>query len=250
METDLAQINQRLDQLTALLETQQKQLDLLTQVAQAQQRQLEEIQELKRDVLPIVNHMVKLSINELAEIGSEFQAEDLFFLLKRLLRDTHLLVEGLDRLEMMMDLYDEAQRGGKEVFNHIVMKLDRLERQGYFAFARQGWGIIERIVTEFSEEDVRALGDNIVLILNTIKDMTQPEIMHFIRNTLLVAEREVEKPVDSSPMGLLRQMRDPEVRRGLALTLRVLHVIGAQAAPNGNGSQADTTIAASSRLAE
>jgi uncharacterized protein YjgD (DUF1641 family) len=31
---------------------------------------------------------------------------------------------------------------------------------------------------------------------------------------------------------LLRQMRDPAVRRGLALTLRVLHVIGAQA---GNG---------------
>ena len=72
-----------------------------------------------------------------------------------------------------------------------------------------------------------------MLILNTVKDMTQPEIMNFVRNTLMVAEREVEKPVDISYLGLARQMRDPAVRRGLALTMRVLNVIGSQAAGNG-----------------
>ena len=44
--------------------------------------------ELRRDLMPIANQMIKLTIDELAEIGSEFQAEDLLFLLKRLLRDT------------------------------------------------------------------------------------------------------------------------------------------------------------------
>jgi uncharacterized protein YjgD (DUF1641 family) len=53
----------------------------------------------------------------------------------------------------------------------------------------------------------------------------------------MIAEREIEKPVDVSYMGLLRQMRDPEVRRGLALTMRVLHVVGAQAAENGSGDE-------------
>ena len=96
---------------------------------------------------------------------------------------------------------------------------------------------MERIVSEFSEEDVNALGDNIVLILNTIKEMTQPEIMNFVRNTLLIAEQEVEKPVDTSYRGLLRQMQDPSVRRGLALTMRVLHVVGAQAEGNGQPHQ-------------
>ena len=33
-----------------------------------------------------------------------------------------------------------------------------------------------------------------------------------------------------SYLALLGQMRDPAVRRGLALTLRVLHVVGSQAA--------------------
>ena len=68
-----------------------------------------------------------------------------------------------------------------------------------------------------------------VLILNTVKDMTQPEIMNFVRNTFLVAESDIDQPVDISYTSLFRQMRDPETRRGLALTLRVLQVIGAQA---------------------
>jgi uncharacterized protein YjgD (DUF1641 family) len=89
--------------------------------------------------------------------------------------------------------------------------------------------MMDTVVTSFTEEDVNRLGDNIVLILNTVKDMTQPEIMTFVRNTLMVAEKEIEKPVDNSYMALIRQMRDPAVRRGLALTMRVMHVIGSQA---------------------
>ena len=33
------------------------------------------------------------------------------------------------------------------------------------------------MVTSFGEDDVAALGDNVVLILNTLKEMTQPEVM-------------------------------------------------------------------------
>ena len=107
--------------------------------------------------------------------------------------------------------------------------LAEMERRGYFTFARGGAHILDALVTSFSEEDVRRLGDNIVLIANTVKDMTQPEILGFVRNTLLLAEAELDRPLDISTLGLLRQMGDPRVRRGLALTLRVLQAIGAQA---------------------
>jgi len=36
---------------------------------------------------------------------------------------------------------------------------------------------------------------------------------------------------------LLRQMRDPSMRRGLALTMRVLQVVGSGPADNGNGAE-------------
>jgi uncharacterized protein YjgD (DUF1641 family) len=251
MDQDFATLNSKIDTLTSIIQAQEQRLlelegngnghihqklDYLVDKMEDYWQRQEAMQELRNDLVPIANHMIKLSIDELAEIGSEFQLEDLLFLLKRLLRDTHLLVDLVDRVESMADLFDELQPIGNQAFSQAIHALDHLERQGYFTFARAGGRIAERIVTEFSEEDVNALGENIVLILNTIKEMTQPEIMNFVRNTLLIAEKEVEKPVDTSYRGLLRQIQDPAVRRGLALTMRVLHVVGSQAEQNGKSN--------------
>lgn len=221
-QADLALLNDKIDRLTALMEDQQRRAQMM--------------EDLRDDMLPIVNHMVKISIDELAEIGSEFQLEDLLYLLKRLLRDTHMLVDTLNSLEALHGLKDEAQLMGQQVFNQVIEQLEALEQAGYFAFARGGMYVAERVVAEFNEQDVRDLGDNIVLILNTVKDMTQPEVMHFVRSTLLLAEKEIEKPVDTSLRSLLGQMRDPQVRRGLALTMRVLKAVGSQAGTNGASS--------------
>ena len=61
--------------------------------------------------------------------------------------------------------------------------------------------------------------------------MTQPEIMNFVRNTVTVVDGEKDKELDTSYLSLLRGVKDPNVRRGLALTMRVLGTIGAQTAP-------------------
>jgi len=191
-----------------------------------QQRRQQEMEELQRDLIPIGNHMFKLAIEELAEIGSDFQAEDLFFLLKRILRDTHLLTKLLDQLENAMELSEDMQMLGKQIFNQGVQELDRLEREGYFAFAREGWQIIERIVTEFDEEDVRALADNVVIMLKTVRNMTQPEIMA-IANQSVDAIREVPAEDENiSAFKLIKEMGSPQVRRGMSRMLNLLKVMG------------------------
>jgi uncharacterized protein YjgD (DUF1641 family) len=173
--------------------------------------------------------MLKLSIDELAEIGTEFQMEDLFFLLKRLLRNTHTLVSLLERLEAGMGLAEEANLIGKQVFSNVVEELDQMERKGYFAFAREGLSIVDRIVTEFSEEDVRALGDNIVTILYTVRNMTQPEILELANRSLAAIRPEEEITPDSvSTWSLLRELSDPKVRAGMARMLNLLKVLADQ----------------------
>lgn len=200
-------------------------LDRIEEHLAEQRRRADELEELKRDLIPIGNQMVHLAIDELAEIGNEFRVEDLFFLLKRLLRDTHLLLKALDQLEALMGLGEEIERLMRPMFHTAVEELDRLERAGYFNFAREGWGIVERIVTEFSEEDVRALADNVVFILNTVRNMTQPEIMA-LANQSVDALREA--PVDEkvSLITLLREMGDPKVRKGLGRLLNLLKALG------------------------
>ncbi len=188
MDKDLALLHQKLDYLTEQLETQRRRQD--------------DINELVQDAIPIVNHMVKLSIDELAEIGSDFQLEDLTFLLKRFLRDTRMLVGLLDQVEAVAELAEEGQVMGKRIFHQFSMELDRLEREGYFDFARAGWSVLERAVTEFKAEDLKATGFRLI---ESLKD---------------------HPPEKVSLLSLLRAMGDQKVRRGLYRSMNLLKVIG------------------------
>ncbi len=232
MEQALAELNQKIDALTA-------QVAYLAEQAQLAARQREDRSELMRDLTPIADQAYHMAIEQLEEVQEYIDLGDLLRLLKRLMRNGRNLETLLDQFESMMDLTQTIGPLTDEAFGKAVTTLADMEQKGYFTFARGGKHIADNIVTSFTAEDVDRLGDNIVLILNTVKDMTQPEIMNFVRSTLLVAEKEVEKPVDISYRALIKQMRDPEVRRGLALTMRVMHVVGSQA----SGAQASSSPA-------
>jgi len=191
MDKDLELLHQKLDYLTGQLE--------------AQRQQQEGMNELMHDAVPVVNHMIKLSIDELAEIGTDFQLEDLTFLLKRVLRDTRMLVGLLDQVEAMAELAEEGQVMGKRIFHQVTMELDRLEREGYFGMARAGMGVADRLVREIKAEDLEAAGNRMVDAL--MEDV--PENVSFF--------------------ALLRAMGDPKVRRGLYRSMNLLKAIGDQA---------------------
>jgi len=226
MDTQLVELNQKIDMLA-------EQVAYLSEQAKLAERQRQERAELTRDLTTIATEAYRISIDQLEEIQEYIDLADLLRFFKRLLRNGRNFEKMLDQLESLMDLIDTMGPLADEAFGKAVTAMTEMEQKGYFAFARGGVQMMDNIVTSFSEEDVNRLGENIVLILNTVKDMTQPEILTFVRNTLMVAEKEIEKPVDVSYTGLLRQMRDPAVRRGLALTMRVLHVVGEQAGGNG-----------------
>ena len=191
-----------------------------------QQRRQQEMEELQRDLIPIGNHMFKLAIDELAEIGSAFQSEDLFFLLKRLLRDTHLLMKLLDQLENAMELGKDFQHLGKQIFNQGVQELDRMERKGYFDFARESWLIIERIMTEFSAEEISTLGDHVIGALKTVQNLSQPDVMEIANRSIdafLQAPANGEKV---STWQLIQEISSPEARKGMLRMVNLLKVMG------------------------
>lgn len=219
----LVALNEKLDTLT-------QQVAFLTEQAQRAERERQERAELLHDLTPIVNDGFRLAVEQLEEVQEYVDLGDLLRILKRLLRNGRNIETMFDQLESLMDLAQTVGPLSNQAFETATDLLQQAEHKGYFAFARGGLKIADNIVTSFTEEDVLRLGDNVVLILNTVKDMTQPEILGLVRGIVSDVEAEVAKPVSNvSLLALLGQMRDPQVRRGLALTLRILRVIGARA---------------------
>jgi uncharacterized protein YjgD (DUF1641 family) len=86
--------------------------------------------------------------------------------------------------------------------------------------------VADRVLTSFSPEDVKNLGDNVVTILNTVKNMTQPDMLHAVNNALHVYKKlDMEVEEDISLMALLKEMNTSEARKGMAFAIRFLKSI-------------------------
>ncbi len=129
-------------------------------------------------------------------------------------------VEGV--AELREDLWPMVQGAS----HALSRKLHELDQRGALAFARESLAVMERVATSFDEEDVRLLGENVVTILQTVRNLTQPEVMAVADRAALALKETGDRP--DRKLGLLRAMRDPEVRRGMALLLTVLRELGAQ----------------------
>lgn len=218
MEEQLLELNQKIDTLT-------EQVAFLAEEARVQKVRRQELDELKNDLTPVMTQMYQLSVEQLDEIDGYVELEDMLRLVKRLMRNTRNLEQMLDQMESLMEIGQDISPLTQQAFLTVMHRLDEMERKGYFAFMQEGVTILDRVVEEYSEEDVRQLGDNIVLILNTIKEMTQPEIMTMLQNTAVAIRDDEYAHRDVSMFTILRQLNDPEVKRGLAKTLNVLKTV-------------------------
>jgi uncharacterized protein YjgD (DUF1641 family) len=228
----LGEISRKLDLLTQSMMVLGQQVNYLQEQAETSRRRQQTIDDLLADLTPVVKDMYKAAEEQLAEMQQFVQLEDLTLLAKRLARNTRNIDEVLDYLESGLDFVHDAAPLTKDMMTEATTALSEMERKGYFGFVRQGAYVLDQVVTSFGEEDVRQLGDNVVLILNTVKSLTQPEMLNIVNGLTAgfhAAEAEADAgTLDTSLFGLMRQMRDPEVRRGLAITFETLKRVSQQ----------------------
>jgi uncharacterized protein YjgD (DUF1641 family) len=229
MDQGMADINQSVMELNRKIDALTNQVAYLKEQAQATERSQQARSEFIENMTPVAKDAMRMASDQFEEIQEYLKIEDLLRFVKNLARHRPQLETLLGQMDSVSDLVSMIDPIAKEGFTKLTNVLTELEQKGYFTFTRGGLRVVDNVVTSFTEEDIERLGDNIVLVMNTVKDMTQPEILKFVRNTLEVAQQEVEQPVNTSIWAILGQLNDPPVRRGLALTLRVLRAVGAQA---------------------
>lgn len=222
----------RIAELEDKIDVMSAQMDLLVEELREQRLRRQQWDDLRSDLAPIAGEAMTLASNELEAIQEWVQPEDLLHLLRRILRNINNIEDSISRYESFMDFLDDAGPLTSEAVTKILTTLDDFEQRGYFEFANAAFGIVERIVTTYSREDVEALGDNIVQMLDIVKDLTQPEMLAAAQRLLDAVQRqqaaaELEPAEPPGLIALAGQMRDPEVRRGLARALNTFKVVSA-----------------------
>lgn len=214
-----------------------KKLDFILSEIDLQRKHRQEIQDLKEDLLRVAKDVYTTSLEELEQVHDHLRTGDILHLFKKLLRNINNLTKLFEQLENIRDFVKDFSPISKEMVIDFMYKLDELDRKGYFAFLKETQKIFDNIVTSFTVEDVRALGDNIVTILNTVKNLTQPDMLHAINNALYVYKKlDIEVKDDISLLKLLKELNHPETKKALYFTLQFLKSLSSVNSNNNDKS--------------
>jgi uncharacterized protein YjgD (DUF1641 family) len=156
------------------------------------------------------------------------QMDKLFEACQKLDRATEILMELKRDKEMVMELGQDLMPMANGILHLTSDRLQEFEDDGTLDFVREGVKVMKQVSTAFTPEDVKLLGDNIVHILMTVRNLTQPEVLNLAdRATTALKDKTTPTPVGT--LGLLRAMRDPEVKKGTGVLLELLRSLGRDA---------------------
>ena len=219
-------------ELEQKLDLMSEQLNIVVAELREQRLRRQQWQELISDLGPLSNEAMAIASRELEGVQEWVEPADMLRLLRRILRNTNNIEEGMAQYESIMELISALAPLTSGAFTKLLESLDDYESRGYFEFVGAGMGVVDKIVTNFSKEDVESLGDNVVDMLEIVKDLTQPEMLAVAERLLDVVQRqaqaaELEPEKAPSLFALAGKMRDPEVRMGLARALNTFKAVSA-----------------------
>ncbi|MBN2614492.1 MAG: DUF1641 domain-containing protein [Bacteroidales bacterium] len=212
-----------------------RKLDIVLEEVMAQKEVRQTASDLVADVSVIGNDMFKAAVTELDGAGVEIDGEAVKILLLKAARNIDTLYEVFGLMESGVDLFHDVSPILRQMGLDGIKLLNEMESKGYIDFLKESMNIMDHIVEHFSVEDVRSLADNIVTILETVKNLTQPEMLEAINNGVVVYKSmNVENIPEYSLFKAARAMNAPEMRKGIGFMITFLKNIAKESEKNSS----------------
>lgn len=217
------QILERLARIEEKLDRVSSRADQLTGVADT----VESFQDLSRDVSLLTYPAVKILTEELGEVETGFQLEDLSFLLKRVLLSLRHIAWGLEQLENLVDLWRDLEPLMKIAVPHVVDVLEDLDEKGIFKGYKAMLEGYAKIAKAYGPEDIDAIAQGIVSMHGVAKKFSDPRFISFVDKFMDVPTQvNLEEATPAGPVGLMWRMRSPECRQGLGVLVELTKALG------------------------
>lgn len=186
MSTELMQ-----QQITEL----NQKVDLLLEYISEQRQKRQVFDDLADDLYRISNDAFKTAVKEFDDRGIEMNMDELKIMFFKFIRNIETFNTLLTMLESVTDLVKDVSPIAKEVIIDLTHELDRLENAGVF--------------------------DSLKTIFNNISN---PQFLATMAHlTTVLTEIKPDAELDNKSLfKIIKEMRSPEVRRGLSYGLRIV----------------------------
>jgi len=206
-----------------------RKLDFIIEEVMLQKQSRESREDLMTDLSIIGKDAFRHVVDTLDKSGVEIDSDAVGVILVKLIHNLNNINELLDTFESARDFIKDVTPIAHQMGLDAINKMAEFEQKGYLDFIRELGRVGDNILTHFKPADVRDLADNIVNILETVKRVTQPDMMIAVNNAITVyGSLEMEKFEEYSIWKALKEMRSPEMRKGLGFMINFLKNLAKQ----------------------
>lgn len=189
-------------------------VDTILEYVNQQRLKSQAIDDLVSDASLIGKDVYDSTVKALDEREVVLEPDELRELGIRLAQNVGNFNTMLDTLGSAMDLMKDVGPIANEVIIDATKTLHEFEQKGYFEFMKEFGAIIDNIVTHYDINDVRMLADNVVTIMDTVKNLTQPDMLKSIDTAVKVfANMETENVPEYSIFKVIREINKPEMKK-------------------------------------
>ncbi len=180
------------------------------------------IGELREDLAPRVNEAVQAMIMQLADVESDFQLEDLIFLIKKVMRNVNNFSFALEQFKNLIDFAMTAEPLLKSTVPQMIFFLDEMEQKRVFKMARMAVETLEKIGETYTDEDLEQISEGAVKLMGIAKKLTAPQAVDLLDKAAdLPANVDLSLARPTGPFGMLWAMGNHDVKQGFGVLIEL-----------------------------
>ena len=229
---------------TELMEDRLVQLDNKLDFIAGELAELRRIRLSGEDLVDDLSRVAKDALGDAAEaLGSTaLHPREIGHLVRTFLRDAGLLTEALQQLESAADFVHDAQPLMCKLFRQAMAASQALQQKGYFDAARAAARIADALVRSHSAQDLQQVEKSVPQLIGFLRELTRPEVLEALEAIIHGFGRvQATMDVDKSFFAIARDLGSPEARRGIAILVEFLKVVGARSASAASAPSATPT---------
>lgn len=197
-----------------------RKLDIIIGEVEAQKRLRRGAEDLGDDLMRVGTDVFNSAVTELDEFTYTLDLGDVILLGKQLLRNISNIKAAFEQLESARDFIADASTISKDLFNDVLLKLDELDKKGYFSLLAESEQLLDTFVSSVSPDDLKRLNETIPKLAGMMKTLSKPEVIGMMEGAVNAFETTPFDPGrKASVFSLMKEATSPEIRSGMLYML-------------------------------
>jgi uncharacterized protein YjgD (DUF1641 family) len=165
---------------------------------------------------------------------ADLRPREILGLVKALMANARLFEQAIQQLQSATDFIEDAQPILRDGMRRMIQTGQALHEKGYFDAASAGLRVGDALVRSHSAEDWRQVEASVPQLIGFVRELTKPEVLQALEAIIHGFGRvQATMDVNKSVFALVRDLNSPDARRGVAILVEFLKVVGAHATPAG-----------------